>query len=45
MTEAERTAEIERLEGKLRASVGKDGLQERVKAINARLEELRNGAD
>lgn len=41
MTEAERTAEIDRLEGKLRASEGREGMSERVKAINARLEELR----
>ena len=31
---------IERLEAKLRASEGREGMAERVKAINARLEEL-----
>ncbi len=44
MTEAERTAEIERLEAKLRASEGREGMSERVKAIKAALEELRNDA-
>ena len=44
MTEAERTAEIDRLERKLSASEGREGMSERVKAIKAALEELRNDA-
>lgn len=44
MTEAEKQAEIERLEAKLRASQALGGgYAERIKAIEARLVELRNG--
>jgi len=41
MTDEERAAEIERLEAKLAASEGREGLAQRVEAIKARLEELR----
>jgi hypothetical protein len=40
MTEQER--EIERLEAKLASSENKEGMAQRVEAIKARLEELRN---
>lgn len=44
MTEEERRAEIERLEAKLRASQALGGgYADRIKAIEARLAELRNG--
>ena len=42
MIDEERAAEIERLEAKLVASENKDGLAQRVEAINARLKELRD---
>lgn len=42
MTDEERTAEIERLERMLGASEGREGYAQRVEAIKARLEELRN---
>ncbi len=42
MDTQDREAEIARLEAKLAASRGKDGYADRVKAIEARLAELRN---
>lgn len=41
MTDEEKAAEIERLERLLAASEGEDGYRDRVAAIKARLEELR----